>query len=76
MIPDISRKPALLKKKQYFPENQICIAKSRKAEAAQAILQSRATFCRFEFNPLWFTIRRFANCGSQSSHNKKLRNFL
>ena len=76
MIPDISRKAVLLKKNQYFPENKICIAKSRKAEAAQAILQSRAIFCRFEFNPLWFTIRRFANCGSQSSHNKKLRNFL
>ena len=74
MIPDISRKPVLLKKSNIF--QKICIVKSRKAEAAQAILKSRATFCRFEFNPLWFTIRRFANCGSQSSHNKKLRNFL
>ena len=72
MIPDISRKPALLKKTNIF--QNIGFA-SRKAEKLRR-LQSRATFCRFEFNPLWFTIRRFANCGSQSSHNKKLRNFL
>lgn len=73
MIPDISRKAVLWKKTNIFQKIKFA---SRKAEAAQAILQSRATFCRFEFNPLWFTIRRFANCGSQSSHNKKLRNFL
>ena len=76
MIPDISRKPVLLKKTNIFQKIKFASRKAEKLRRLKQFCKVGQHYCRFEFNPLWFTIRRFANCGSQSSHNKKLRNFL
>ena len=76
MIPDISRKQVSLKKSNIFRGIKFALQKAEKLRRLKQFYKVGQYFAGLNLIRYGLQSAALQTCGSQSSHNKKLRNFL